>query len=955
MMLLHPMWLVLTIPLAASMWLWRMPSRTLIVLRACVLTLVVLGMCNLTINLDSKAGTIVIVADRSRSMPNDTDKVQKEAIELLQGEMKHNDRLAVVSFGRNAAIEQPPQSGKFAGFGAELDNDGSNLREALDTALALIPRDAPGRILILSDGVWTGQSPTAVISRAAARGIGIDYRILQRSSANDLAVARIEAPPEVTPGESFMINAWVYCPTKQEVRFKLVRGLGNDTTAPGEVSKPRVLASGKRVLGSGVTRLTFRDSAPAPGAMMYRLKVTPIDPTADPADPDKAEKKADPTPENNIARILVGVRGPKPILCLSPTPNSALAELIRGGRLNVKTPRPGDCDWSLEQLASYSSILIENVPASEIGERGMENIAAWVSQTGAGMIMTGGRNSYGPGGYFRSPLEPIMPVSMELRQEHRKLSLAIVAVLDRSGSMAVSVSGGKTKMDLANLATAETLNLLSAMDEFGVLAVDSTAHLISDLAPVTDKAKVRSKILRIESMGGGIYVYEGLSHAAKLLTKARSGTRHIILFADAADSEEPGAYKKLIAKLRKANTTVSVIGLGSKGDCDAPLLQDIAKRGGGRCFFTTDAKQLPRLFAQDTFMVARSSFLDEPAAVRSTGAMVTLTGKQYRSVPNIGGYNLCYLRPQANLAMVTEDEYKAPVVASWRSGIGRVACYTGEADGKYTGPIARWDKVGDMFTSLVRWTAGEDAKLPPNMLLTQEISNGACHVRLHLDTDSDELAINSIPIVTTLRGAPGQSPTSSKTKMQWDSPDTLIASIPLQGSETAINTVEIPGAGSASLAPACLPYSPEYQPLQDDRGIRSLRELAQATRATERINLAGIWRDLPSKPRMVNIGPWLLLAAMAVMLLEIVQRRTGILAWPSLAMLKKQKQQSEDEAEASQPAPAKKREKVKASAGETPAEPQTPQQEPPRQNSVLDAMKKARHKARRRTRDKRQS
>jgi uncharacterized membrane protein len=118
----------------------------------------------------------------------------------------------------------------------------------------------------------------------------------------------------------------------------------------------------------------------------------------------------------------------------------------------------------------------------------MENIAQWVTKAGAGLMMTGGKNAYGPGGYFKSPLEPIMPVSMELRREHRKLSLAIAVALDRSGSMGAPVGFGKTKMDLANLATVEVLDMLSAMDQFGVLAVDSSAHLIVDLRTCPNSA-----------------------------------------------------------------------------------------------------------------------------------------------------------------------------------------------------------------------------------------------------------------------------------------------------------------------------------------------------------------------------------------------------------------------------------------------------------------------------------
>src|SRR5262249_45825599 len=161
----------------------------------------------------------------------------------------------------------------------------------------------------------------------------------------------------------------------------------------------------------------------------------------------------------------------------------------------------------------------------------------------------------------------------------------MVVALDRSGSMAVPVGGGRTKMDLANLGTAQVLDLLSPMDELGVLAVDTVPHVIAPLAPVTDKEPIRSKIPRIESMGGGIYVYEALAASAKMLLTAKAGTRHIILFADAADAEEPGNYKDLVDKCVSAGITVSVIGLGKRTDSDGPLLEDIAKRGKGRVFF----------------------------------------------------------------------------------------------------------------------------------------------------------------------------------------------------------------------------------------------------------------------------------------------------------------------------------------------------------------------------------
>ena len=74
---------------------------------------------------------------------------------------------------------------------------------------------------------------------------------------------------------------------------------------------------------------------------------------------------------------------------------------------------------------------------------------------------------------------------------------------------------------------------------------------------------------------------------------------------------------------------------------------DIAYRGNGRIFFTENAEELPRLFAQDTFVVARSTFIDESTTVRATGGIVSLTGRGYQIPSPIGGYNLCYLRPDA--------------------------------------------------------------------------------------------------------------------------------------------------------------------------------------------------------------------------------------------------------------------------------------------------------------------
>ena len=57
------------------------------------------------------------------------------------------------------------------------------------------------------------------------------------------------------------------------------------------------------------------------------------------------------------------------------------------------------------------------------------------------------------------------------------------------------------------------------------------------------RRELRDEVLQIESQGGGIYVHTALAVAMDKLLEGQAKTRHIVLFSDASDSEEPGNYK----------------------------------------------------------------------------------------------------------------------------------------------------------------------------------------------------------------------------------------------------------------------------------------------------------------------------------------------------------------------------------------------------------------------------
>ncbi|MGA2230926.1 MAG: VWA domain-containing protein [Tepidisphaeraceae bacterium] len=851
-MLFQPVWLLLLVPLALIWFVWRLPNRLLQCLRAAVLLCIVFSLAQLAIRRPDRSGAVIVVADRSASMPPASDASEMEIIGLLGKSMAPRDQLGVVSFGLEAAVEQSPQHTDFAGFAADVGVDHSSLNDAIEAALSLIPPDGGGRILVLSDGKWTGEDPAVAAARAAGRGVAIDYRRLTRPEVDDVAIQSFQAPQSVLPDEGFILNGWVRAPADQEIQYQLRRG-------------DVIISSGSKQVTAGLTRLMFRDRATTSGVNEYTLTVQ--------------GRGDDPVPENNSARTLVSVDGAKPVLVVSEAgDDSGLVKLLRDGGVQVIGKTPGQCQWSLEILTRYSGVIIENVPAGEVTMNGMETLADWVETTGTGLAMTGGQKAYGPGGYFKSPLERVLPVSMELRREHRKLDVAVVVALDRSGSMAMPAGGGREKIDLADLGTVQVLDLLSPSDEFGVFAVDTEAHEIVPLDTVENNRAYRDKILKIDSEGGGIYIYEALVASARMIEKAKAQTKHIILFSDAADAEQSAHYEEIVGKLRDAGVTVSVVGLGTAHDSDADMLKDLARRGGGECYFSDNPDEIPRIFAQDTFTIARSAFVDQATPFSVTAGYSVLGAPLASAPPALGGYDLCYLRPQANLAAVTRDDYQAPVVASWNAGNGRVLCFLGEADGKYSGDLARWKQAGEFYATLARWVAGKRRSLPDDMMLTQEVRDGVCVVQLHLDPSRKAEPFSNLPRLQTLHGLPGESPGKESAALQWKDADLLEADLPISGRETMLNTVSVPGQQPVTLPPVCLPYSPEFAPEQPGRGEAALEQIAATTGGKERAEIPQMWSALPVVSRYVELAPWLLVGAAILFLMEILERRTGFIS-----------------------------------------------------------------------------
>ena len=823
-----------------ALWGWLFRRRAAYALAA----LAALALVRPYWTLDDPGGTLVVLADRSLSLDDDRLREEAFALKALAAARPAGAKLAVVDFAAQARAVQAPSEADFAGFPAEGDRAASDAEAAFTVAAGLVPEGERARYLVLSDGLFT--APPAVTAATPP----VDALVLARPLSNDLAVVRVEAPSDVAPGATVPVSAWVRSDDAVTVPWRFLSGTN-------------VLAQGTKTFRRGLTPVALRDRAPRLGATRrYRLEIgTPA---------------GDPVPENNAAQFLVRTSARKPVLVVRARPGSGLADFLAASGVPAEGTDPAAFDTSLAALSGYAGVVLEDQPA-QLGGAGFRRLSDWVTRLGGGLALTGGEHTFGPGGWHGTPVEDILPVSLERRMDKRKYALSLAIVMDRSGSMAAGAGhGGRTKMDMANLGAARAIDMLAPGDFAAVLAVDTTPHVILKMQDVAAARQHMDDVLGIVSEGGGIYVEQGLLAGLRELEKTSTPLKHLVLFADAADSEEPGNYATLLAKAADAGVTVSVIGLGSPRDCDADLLKKIAVAGKGDCYFENDAREIPRIFMQDTFLATKMLMETNPTPLAVTAALRPLTdaAPPDGAAPVAGGYNLLYAREGASVAVVTADDEAAPFVAYGPAGTGRTAVFAGEVEGTHAAPLMATRFGKELLAAVGRYVAGAGGEPLNGFSCDVRLVRGGALVTAVPETADGAGARSNDGLAVRVLRDPGG--TNEVRRLKWVADDVLEAFIPIRGGETVVGVVACPGGGQEVLPPVCLMYPAEFLPSEDPgEGARALERLASATGGRVVASVAGLWSGLEGRPRRRELAPGLYLLAAALFLALVWRRLRG--------------------------------------------------------------------------------
>ncbi len=599
------------------------------------------------------------------------------------------------------------------------------------------------------------------------------------------------------------------------------------------------------------------------------------------------ESDVDRFTENNAADAYVLVTGEPQVLVATDDAARAadLVASLGGGSLEVTVVPATGVPSSLATLAGYDTVVLDNVAAADLGETTMASLQVYVRDLGKGLVMIGGRESYGAGGYLDTPIEETMPVYMTVRDRERSPDVAMVAVVDKSGSMAdchctgdsrdnANPSGqrGFEKVDIAREAILRAAEAMAPTDQLGVVTFDQNAHWAVRTAPIDFGALQNGIGFPAD---GNTNIYAGLKAAYDDLVKNPATLRHIILITDGWSTH--GAYDELLDDMQAAGITLSTIGTGGGS---AGLLERLAEESGGRYYDAADATTIPDIFLRETIRTAGEQIVEETFQPIPSSSSEILDGLDAGRLPQLLGYNATTAKGSATVALLTDRE--DPLLAQWQYGLGRAAAWTSDTRQQWATPWIGTPEFGTLTAQLVAWTlppagrGGHRRPVQPRRARACSTSRSprstttrgratstgrSCGSCLRISSRPRPSSSRSAPAATRARSAPTtQGAYLVRVAQTFEDEN---------GTDAASRTLGVVS-----------PAAEEYRRLGVDSD--ALAAFAETGRGVERPlddadAPAGVWtHDIVADAFPTPIWPWLLLLAILLVPLDVGVRRVAL-------------------------------------------------------------------------------
>jgi Mg-chelatase subunit ChlD len=795
---------------------------------------------------DDKIATVVLV-DVSDSVSEKQLAAAKDYVESVKKARRDQDKVYVVTFAERPRLVRSDDGEKI-----ERHPDGgagTNIQSAVQLAYGVFPNGYVPRMVIISDGNQTGGDLLSESYRAHEMGVRISWRQHAGDETKEVRIASMRLPDEVKVGAPFEVKLEIFSTHADKVTI---------TLRQDEFPNPLMPRREDVELQPGTNWVKFKAQAKRAGFTTFRARIVKVG--------DDTEKA------NNYSVMTAPVKGRPRVLYVEgdAVRNAAETRYMKNAlaheNIDVEVRGPRGLPSSAKALEPYDLVLVSDVPVHFMGLAQMQALESYVRNLGGGLIMAGGQDSFGSGGYMGTRIEKIMPVRFDTEKIREQPNVAIALVIDRSGSMQGA------KIEAAKESARATAEVLSRNDLVGVVAFDSVATTLVRMQRASNRTRISMDIARL-SARGGTNILPALQEAHQMLQGANAKVKHVILLSDGQASFS--GIQAEVSDMRANKITVSSVGIG---DADRSLLQMIADNGDGKLYMTDDLAQLPRIFMKETTEKKRSALVEDPVKVLVKKRVEMIEGTAVGNAPPLTGYVSTKPKPTGEVVLISD--LGEPILARWRLGTGTSVAWTSDVKSRWSAQWIRWDGYPKFWAQVVRTSMRR--KVYDSYDLFADVSDGRARVVVDA-VDVQDRFVNRLD--TTLEIIdPADSKTTRVIPMEQTAAGRYTADFAVDRyGSYMLKAVHRRGGQvvAESLGAAALPYPEEYSSTGVDPA--ALEHAALVTGGVNQAEPAKIFETRGDSIRYVeDLWPWLLLFIACLMILDVYLKRVRIFGYRTI-------------------------------------------------------------------------
>ncbi len=726
------LWLLLLVPVIATISVRTLaglePLRraTAIVLRCVLVAVLAACLAEPMFVRSTDKLTVLFLMDRSDSV-KELQETQEEYIHAACETMKHaDDRVGMIDFARNAYLQQLPMKGGYhiqPGRLPDIDNrDRTDIAAAIRLSLAMF-EDTAKRIVLMSDGNDNMSDVLTEAAAAQAQGVSIDVVPLWYEHRNEVYVDRMVAPTNVEDGDMVPLRLLLHSERPTSGRIDIYHN--------GRLVKMTEEEYARVRLEAGNNPFSVKIPIRGGGPQRFEARFVPDDPQRD----DSIE-------ENNYATAFSFVAGKSRVLLLSKdtAEDTPLAEALQSEKIDVEMRDVSEGHVDLLDLLNYSAVILANVPANYFTDEQHKALSHYVVSLGGGLIMTGGDEAFGAGGWIGSPVAEVMPVDFEVKHK-RVLLRGALALIMHSCEIP---RGNYWGTEVAK----KSVDTISSKDYIGVLCYSFSPGGVNWEVPLqlaTNKAAIKKRIERM-SIGDMPDFDTTMRMAVTGLMGTDAAQKHMIVISD-GDPSPPSP--RVIRDMVNGKITCSTVGIGFGSHVVEDTLDKIAKKTGGTYYPCRNPRLLPQIFVKESKVVRRSLISEDPFTPQVEYFSELLAGvTRDEALPMLGGLVVTSPKAEAQTAMVrmSTDGTKDPVLAHWQAGLGKAVAFTSGYWGHWGYSWVNWTKYSKLWAQIVRWSMRQES--PANLDIFTRVSGNRGRVVVDaVDKDAAALNLLDLPAV----------------------------------------------------------------------------------------------------------------------------------------------------------------------------------------------------------------